>query len=78
MTSSNNSVDEIQQLQYEVVSTMEAEAMHACHDEKYVYIACRDNRIRVWSKSNWKLETVLGETSSLPLRVQIDDEQVGG
>jgi tetratricopeptide (TPR) repeat protein len=76
MTSSNHTVDEIQQLQYEVVSSMEADAIYACHDEKFVYIACRDNRIRVWSKANWKLETVLGETSSLPLRVQVDDEQV--
>ncbi len=76
MSNSIGSPDEVQELKHEEVATLEADAIHLCHDEHFVYIGCRDNRVRVWSKRDWKLEAVLGETTTSPLRVQVDDAQV--
>jgi hypothetical protein len=45
-------------------------------DEKFVYAACRDQKVRVWAKDNWQLETILGDTDSLPLAVQADNEHL--
>ena len=41
-----------------------------------MYAACTDLKIRVISKDNWQIEVELGETSSIPLAVHVDDENV--
>ncbi|MHA1927187.1 MAG: hypothetical protein ACTSV2_01270 [Candidatus Thorarchaeota archaeon] len=67
---------EIIQLRHEIVAELECETTHLNHDEKFVYAACTDMKIRVISKDNWQIEVELGETSSIPLSVHVDDENV--
>jgi WD40 repeat protein len=73
---SRSSTNEGQTISYEIIETLEADVVHLCHDEKFLYAACRDQYVRVWSKESWELEAELGEVSSIPLSVQVDDEQV--
>ncbi|MDF1540141.1 MAG: hypothetical protein P1Q69_14695 [Candidatus Thorarchaeota archaeon] len=63
-------------LQHSIVAEFEGEAVYVNHDEKYVYAACTDLKVRVWSKGDWQVVTVLGDTSSPPLAVHVDEEHV--
>ena len=75
-TQSRTSTDEGQAISSELITTLEADVVHLCHDEKFLYAACRDQFVRIWSKETWELEAELGETSTIPLSVQVDEEQV--
>ncbi|UCE11186.1 MAG: hypothetical protein JSW61_04410 [Candidatus Thorarchaeota archaeon] len=68
--------DETLPLRPDIVTTLEADAVHLTYDEHYLYAACRDRRVRVFSKSDWEPVAVLGETSSPPSAVHVDEEQV--
>ncbi|MHA1935552.1 MAG: hypothetical protein ACW97A_09735 [Candidatus Thorarchaeota archaeon] len=63
-------------LGHEMIVMLEADVVGMHQDEKFVYAACRDQKVRVWAKDNWQLETVLGDTDSLPLAVQADNEHL--
>ena len=45
-------------------------------DDKCIYAACTDSKVRVWSKGDWELIAELGETTSPLLAVHVDDENV--
>ncbi len=55
---------------------LEADVVSITHDTDHVYAACRDNVVRVWSKKDWSLVATLGETSSPPLAVHVDADNV--
>ncbi len=59
-----------------IVSELEGDAVYLNVDEQYVYAACTDLKVRVWSRSDWQLVAELGETSSPPLAVHVDENQV--
>ncbi|TFG10255.1 hypothetical protein EU538_02455 [Candidatus Thorarchaeota archaeon] len=63
-------------LRHENVTLLEADVLSVVHDDEHVYAACKDMKVRVWTKSNWHLVATLGETSSEPLGVHIDDEHI--
>ncbi|MHA2192905.1 MAG: hypothetical protein ACXAAR_05710 [Candidatus Thorarchaeota archaeon] len=74
--SAGGSTGEALPLGHEIIAVLEADAVHIVHDERFLYAACRDLKVRVWSKEDWQLVAELGETSSEPLVVHVDDEQV--
>lgn len=63
-------------LSHEVLSLLDIDVVDIDFDEQYIYAACSDCYIRVFSKSNWQLVSELGETDTEPLGVDVDDEQV--
>ncbi|MFW9786429.1 MAG: hypothetical protein ACFFE2_01295 [Candidatus Thorarchaeota archaeon] len=63
-------------LSHEVITIIEAPAVDITYDENFLYAACRDQRVRVWSKTDWQLIAELGETDTPPLIVDVDDTQV--
>lgn len=69
---SNNS----KPLSHEIISTLDASAVDITYDDKFLYAACDDLRVRVWSKDEWQLVAELGETDTPPLVVDVDDTQV--
>ncbi len=58
------------------VSSLEVDVVDIDKDEEYLYAACSDNHVRVYSKNTWELVAELGETDSEPLAVDVDDEQI--
>lgn len=69
---SNDSVP----VSYENVILLEAPVVDLTYDESFLYAACKDQRIRVWSKTDWQLVAELGKTDTPPLIVDVDDTQV--
>lgn len=63
-------------LSHETISELEVDAVDIDYDEKYIYTACRDLRVRVWSKKDWQLVAELSETLTEPLAVDVDTEQI--
>ncbi|MFW9925858.1 MAG: hypothetical protein ACFFDM_03710 [Candidatus Thorarchaeota archaeon] len=63
-------------LNHETISTLDASAVDITYDDKYLYAACGDLKVRVWSKETWQLVAELGETDTPPLVVDVDDTQV--
>jgi len=63
-------------LNHEIVTKLEAPAVDLTHDEDFLYVACRDQRIRVWGKTDWQLVAELGETDTPPLAVDVDEDEV--
>lgn len=63
-------------LSHEIITTLDASAVDITYDDKFVYAACDDLRVRVWSKDDWQLVAELGETDTPPLVVDVDDTQV--
>ncbi|TXT55363.1 MAG: hypothetical protein BAJATHORv1_40274 [Candidatus Thorarchaeota archaeon] len=61
---------------HETVAVLEMNATHIVHDTSYLYAACSDQRVRVISREDWQIKAVLGETSSEPLSVHVDDEHI--
>jgi predicted negative regulator of RcsB-dependent stress response len=74
--SAGGSVGETQPLDHEVASHLEADVVNVAHDDRYLYAACRDLKVRVWSKGDWQLVAELGDTITEPLAVHVDEEQV--
>ncbi len=63
-------------LNHEKVIKLEAAAVDLDYDENFLYAACRDLKVRVWSKTDWHLVAELGDTDTPPLIVDVDDTQV--
>ncbi len=61
---------------HESVSLLEVDAIDVDYDDKYLYAACVDQNIRVYDKSDWQLVVELNVTDSVPLAVDVDEEQV--
>ncbi len=76
MADNPGGLDETLPLRHETVATLDADAVSLAHDREFLYAACRDNKVRVWSKKDWHLVATLGDTSSPPIRVHVDNEQV--
>jgi tetratricopeptide (TPR) repeat protein len=63
-------------ISYETVSELNVDAADIDYDENYIYAACRDLRVRVWSKKDFQLVAELSETLTEPLAVDVDNEQI--
>ena len=61
---------------HESISVLEVDAIDMDYDDQYLYAACRDHTIRVYSKSNWHLVAELSETETPPLAVDVDEDQI--
>jgi len=61
---------------HESISLLEVDAIDVDYDDKYLYAACVDQNIRVYDKSDWQLVVELNVTDSVPLAVDVDEEQV--
>ncbi|MFW9907839.1 MAG: hypothetical protein ACFFEF_04630 [Candidatus Thorarchaeota archaeon] len=76
MSISSGGTAESLRLQHRIEAEFGSDVVYINHDEKYVYAACTDLKVRVWSKDEWQLIATLGDTTSPPLAVHIDDEHV--
>ncbi|MFX1262996.1 MAG: hypothetical protein ACFFAZ_12980 [Promethearchaeota archaeon] len=74
--SAGGSTGEALPLGHEVIAVLDVDAVHIVHDDRFLYAACRDLKVRVWSKEDWQLVAELGETSTEPLVVHVDDDRV--
>ncbi|MFX1265992.1 MAG: hypothetical protein ACFFH0_11470, partial [Promethearchaeota archaeon] len=74
--SAGGSAGETQPLGHEVAARLEADVVNVAHDDRYLYAACRDLKIRVWSKGDWQVVAELGDTITEPIAVHVDEEQV--
>ncbi len=63
-------------LRHETITLLETDVLSVVHDDEHVYAACKDMKVRVWAKSNWHLVATLGDTSSEPLGLHIDNEHI--
>ena len=72
MESSNDSAH----VSYETVVELDVDAIDIAYDDRFLYAACRDQRVRVWSKESWQLVAELGETATEPLAVDVDETEV--
>lgn len=61
---------------HESITHLDVDAVDIDFDEKYLYAACRDQHVRVYSKKDWHLVVELSQTESAPLAVDVDDTQV--
>jgi hypothetical protein len=76
MEKGSSSSNDLKLLVHETVTTLNASAVDITHDSKFMYTACIDQRVRVWSKDEWQLVAELGDTDTPPLVVDVDDTQV--
>ncbi len=63
-------------LSHEIVIKLDAPAVDITYDEHYLYAACQDYRVRVWSKTDWRKVAELKDTDTPPLIVDVDNTQV--
>jgi WD40 repeat protein len=63
-------------LSHEIVIILDTPAVDITYDENYLYAACQDHRVRVWSKTDWRKVAELKETDTPPLIVDVDNTQV--
>ncbi|MFW9794728.1 MAG: hypothetical protein ACFFEE_10525 [Candidatus Thorarchaeota archaeon] len=76
MDKSSLGSNDTKSLSHEITTTLDAFAVDITYDERFVYAACEDQRIRVWAKGDWTLVAELGETDTPPLVVDVDDTQI--
>jgi tetratricopeptide (TPR) repeat protein len=76
MDKGSSGSNDVNSLSYEIITTLDTSAVDITYDDKFVYAACEDLRVRVWSKDDWQLVAELGETDTPPLVVDVDDTQV--
>ena len=67
---------DVTSVSHESISLLVVDAVDIDFDEKYLYAACRDQHIRVYSKKNWHLVAELSQTDSEPLAVDVDEDKV--
>jgi hypothetical protein len=76
MPESEDSQKNDEKLSYRIITNLESACNSITSDGDYLYAACQDKKIRIWSKKDWKLVSELGETSTTPLSVHVDEMQV--
>jgi hypothetical protein len=76
MEKSSSGSNDVRHVGHETIATLETSAVDITYDSKFVYAACEDQIVRVWSKDEWRLVAELGETDTPPLVVDVDDTQV--
>jgi hypothetical protein len=69
-------MNESSNVSHDIISALDVNAVDIDYDEKYLYAACQDLRVRVWSKIDWQLVAELSETLTEPLAVDVDDDQI--
>ncbi|MGY5862435.1 MAG: hypothetical protein RTU09_08710 [Candidatus Thorarchaeota archaeon] len=72
----DNSAPASPSLTYEEVTILEVDAVDISYDDRFLYAACKDKYVRVWSKGDWQLVAELGETNSELLTVHIGKDHV--
>ncbi|MGY5863518.1 MAG: hypothetical protein RTV41_02880 [Candidatus Thorarchaeota archaeon] len=76
MEKGSSSSNDVRPLTHTIITTLDSSAVDITYDSKFVYAACEDQLVRVWSKDEWQLVAELGETDTPPLVVDVDDTQV--
>ncbi|MHA1135036.1 MAG: hypothetical protein ACTSSE_00955 [Candidatus Thorarchaeota archaeon] len=76
MDRSSTGGNDISIVSHESISLLEVDAIDIDYDEKYLYAACRDQVIRVFSKNDWQLVAEMSDTDSPSLAVDVDEGQV--
>jgi len=76
MDKGSSGSNDVNSLSHEIITTLDTSAVDVTYDDKFVYAACEDLHVRVWSKDGWELVAELGETDTPPLFVDVDDTQV--
>ncbi|MCK5301513.1 MAG: hypothetical protein KAJ96_00105 [Candidatus Thorarchaeota archaeon] len=72
----DNSAPASPSVAHEEVTTLEVDAIDISYDDLFLYAACKDKYVRVWSKGGWQLVAELGETNSEPLAVHVGKDHV--
>ncbi len=72
----DNSAPASSSVTHEEVTVLEVDAVDISYDDRFLYAACKDKYVRVWSKGDWQLVAELGETNSEPLAVHVDKNHV--
>ncbi|NOR38934.1 MAG: hypothetical protein GQ580_05025, partial [Candidatus Thorarchaeota archaeon] len=72
----DNSASTSPSVTHEEVTVLEVDAVDVSYDDRFLYAACKDKYVRVWSKGDWQLVAELGETNSEPLTVHIGKDHV--
>ncbi len=72
----DNSAPASSSVTHEEVTVLEVDAVDISYDDRFLYAACKDKYVRVWSKGDWQLVAELGETNSEPLAVHVDKDHV--
>ncbi|MCK4483539.1 MAG: hypothetical protein KAU89_01855 [Candidatus Thorarchaeota archaeon] len=72
----DNSAPASSSVTHEEVTVLEVDAVDISYDDRFLYAACKDKFVRVWSKGDWQLVAELGETNSEPLAVHVDKDHV--
>ena len=72
----DNSAPASPSVAHEEVTTLEVDAIDISYDDRFLYAACNDKYVRVWSKGDWQLVAELGETNSEPLTVHVGKDHV--
>lgn len=76
MDRSSNNKNDSSLVSSDSVSLLDVDVVDIDFDDKFVYAACSDNHVRVYSKNKWQMVAELGETDTEPLAVDVDEEQV--
>ncbi len=76
MDHSSLNKNDLSLLSSESISIIEEDVVDIDKDDEFLYAACSDNHVRVYSKDNWQLVAELGETDTPPLAVDVDNEQI--
>ncbi|MGY5860075.1 MAG: hypothetical protein RTU63_11950 [Candidatus Thorarchaeota archaeon] len=76
MDRSSTGENDVSIVSHDSISLLEVDAIDIDYDKKYLYAACRDQVIRVYSKNNWQLVAEMSDTDSPPLAVDVDEDQV--
>ena len=63
-------------LGYNLLTQFDSASTALTRDKEHLFAACHDKKIRVWTKKDWKMVAELGETSTEPLTVHVDETQV--
>ena len=72
----DNSAPTAPSFAHEEVTVLEVDAVDVSYDDRFLYAACKDKYVRVWSKGDWQLVAELGETNSELLTVHVDKDHV--
>ena len=72
----DNSAPASPSVSHEEVTILEVDAVDISYDDRFLYAACKDKYVRVWSKGDWQLVAELGKINSEPLTVHVGKDHV--
>ncbi len=76
MAKSSNSIAENPHFSLKSTAKLNIDVTSLTFDEKYLYVGCQDNQVRVWTKDAKQQVAALDEPVSLPLAIHVDADQI--